>query len=141
VRGRRLVRALSDSLGSLLQYGTPPVTPGTAQVSTITQKGWTLKVYSKAASGGNVTLLWDQAAGREEVRVPSRTRLLRCLPTEPDRVERYAALCKDLGIDIAPLGGAQSLAVAETKVLAEIDRLVACIRDLATVYGGATLSK
>ena len=56
VRGRRLVRALRDGLGSMLQYGTPPVTPGTAQVSTITQKGWTLKVYSKAASGGNVTL-------------------------------------------------------------------------------------
>ena len=141
VRGRRLVRALRDGLGSMLQYGTPPVTPGTAQVSTITQKGWTLKVSSKAASGGNVTLFLDQAAGREDVRVPSRTCLLRCLPTAPDRVERYAALCKDLGIDIAPLGEAQSLAVAETKVLAEIDRLVACVRDLATVYSGGTLSQ
>ena len=38
VRGRRLVRALSGGLGSMLQFGTPPVSPETALVSTITQK-------------------------------------------------------------------------------------------------------
>ena len=49
-------------------------------------------------------------------------------------------LCKDLGADISTLAEAQSLAIPEAKVLAELDRLIPCIRALATAYGGGTAS-
>jgi hypothetical protein len=140
LRERPLVRELRDRLGEMLQLGIPPVAPGTAQISTITQKGWTLRVYSKAASMRTVSLLWDQVSSKSEVRVPSKARLDRCFPTAHDQVGEYVALCKDLGADVTALDEAQSLAIPESAVISEIDRLVACVRALATVHGGRQAS-
>ena len=59
---------------------------------------------------------------------------------KPENIKKAAALCKDLGADVSGLAEAESLAIPEATVLAEIDRLVACIRALATVYGGGPAS-
>jgi hypothetical protein len=140
LRTRPLVHELSKCLGSMLQFGTPPATPGTALISTITQTGWTLKVYSKAASGRTVSLLWDQVSGKNEVRVPSRARLDRCFPSATGQVDTYVALCRELGADVTALGEAQSLAIDEKRLLLKMDRLAACVQEFATVFGGATLT-
>jgi hypothetical protein len=46
-------------------------------------------VFSKAARIRSVSVLWDPAVGKGQLRVPSRERLARCLPTALDAVEAY----------------------------------------------------
>lgn len=135
IRNNSLIRALQAHLEDVLQYGAPPVIPGTAQVSTITQKGWTIRVYSKAAKGGSVSLLWDQTMGRSRVRVPSCKRLSRCFPTASTAIESYTVFFDELGVDIRTLAEAQSQAIDENRLLPVAARLADCIRDLATIYG------
>jgi hypothetical protein len=140
IRARPIVRELANALGNTLRFGTPPITPGTAQISTITQKGWTLRVFSKAAAGGTVSLMRDQVSSKSEVRLPSRARLERCFPTAEDRVAAYVSPWNELGADLAALGERQSLAVAEKAVLDHLDRVAECVRALATVYGGEAIT-
>jgi hypothetical protein len=94
-------------------------------------------VFSKAARIRSVSVLWDPAVGKGQLRVPSRERLARCLPTALDAVEAYVALLAVLGANVHLLAEAQSLVLPEDTLLAEGARLAVCIRALALTYGRA----
>lgn len=135
VRNQPLLKALQRGLGPILNFGSPPISRGTAMVSTITQKGWTLRVFSKAAGMGSVSVLWAQALGINQVRFPSYDRLVRCLPSELAGVDEYSDLLLELGCNIKSLSEKQSLAIEESRILRNIDRLVPIIKKFATTYG------
>ena len=135
LRSNVLVQTLINRLGSLVRFGTPPVTPGTAVISTITQKGWTLRVYTKAVPDGSVSLLWDMAAGPRSLRVPSRERLKRCFPTAPELVDQYTALFAGVGLNLESLSERQNLGLDEASFTPVLDPFADIVRSFATVYG------
>lgn len=132
IRINPLINQLQNHLGFVLQFGVPPIISGVAQVSTITQKGWTIRVYSKVSKSGSVSLMWNQSNG---IRIPSYERLLRCLPSAVDAIDGYRALLQSLGVDIRTISEAQSLLINESLLLSNIVQLAACIRMLAVVHG------
>ena len=131
VKQEVLIRGLSGRLGSLLTYGKPPVQPGLLQVSTITQKGWTLRVYAKNTTYGSISILWKQSIPGHTVRVPSYEQLQRYL--DPNQVDTYREFFFDgLGLDISQITGQQSLAVDETRLLEVLDAYAASVKSLIT---------
>jgi len=120
---------LGRHLEGIFVYGTPPVKPGTAQVSTITQRGWTVRVYSKIATGGSVSLLWDQSIGKETIRVPSYKRLARCFPLSLDLVENYASFFRKLGVDTQMISEKQSMSVSQKDLENNVVSLSQLIRE------------
>ncbi len=135
IRNQPLLKELQRGLGPILNFGSPPIGRGTALVSTITQRGWTLRVFSKAARMGSVSVFWAQTIGTNQVRFPSYDRLARCLPTELVSVEEYTDLLLELGCNIKALSEKQNLAVEESSIITNIDRFTPIIKKFAAAYG------
>lgn len=126
VREERLVVALSAQLGSALVFGKPPFPPGQLQVSTITQEGWTLRVYARNANS-SVSVLWKQALNGPTLRLPSYARLIKYL--RQDAVDSYRQFFYEgFGLDIKELGEEQSFPVDEAELLRRLDGYVAALR-------------
>ncbi|MGD9890820.1 MAG: hypothetical protein AB7U18_05960, partial [Dehalococcoidia bacterium] len=117
VRHQPLIQALTVHLGHELRFGTPPIAPGTAQVMTITQRGWTIRVFSKAASMGTVAIIWDQSMGRGRIHIPSRDHLARYLPSAPEAVGDFVSFFASLGLDLTAIAEKQRLAIAEQQLV------------------------
>jgi hypothetical protein len=120
------VLALTSETDSLL-FGKPPVPSGKLQFSTITQRGWTLRVYARNTAYGSISILWKQAIPGQVLRVPSYEQLKKHLRL--DAVDSYRSFFREtVELDIAQIAGLQSLPTAESQ-------LIDVIRDYATVAG------
>jgi hypothetical protein len=137
VRNNPFILQLGTYLEGILDYGTPPVKPGIAQVSTITQKGWTIRIYSKVAVSRSVSLLWDQSIGRGIIRIPSYARLIRCLPSSLSLIEDYTSFLRTLGVDIRIITEKQNMPIDESKLQKSIIDLAKIIKEFALIYGKA----
>lgn len=128
-----IMRLFKEHLGHILEFGLPPVLPGRVLITTITQNGWTLRVFAPGALGRSVSLMWDQRLGRGVIRLPSAEHLLRYLPEADDAISDFSQKMRMLGFNIERIKGAQSIAVPEQTILAVMDSLAPLIRRLATV--------
>ena len=135
IKSLPIMRMFEQHLGDILKFGTPPVPPGNVLITTITQKGWTLRVFAPGALGKSVSLMWDQSLGRGVIRVPSAERLLRCLPQADRAISDFNERMQRLGFDLEKIKSPQSVAVPEQTILATIDSLARPIRRLATANG------
>jgi len=141
VQNNQFLLQLATHLEGILVYGTPPVKPGIVQVSTITQRGWTVRVYSKGAKGGSASLLWDQSIGKGIMRVPSYKRLTRCFPSSLSLVEDYVDFFRKLGVDTKAILENQSMPVMQTNLQDNIISLAVLIKKFALIYGKAKISE
>ncbi|HEY1296211.1 MAG TPA: hypothetical protein VGJ60_24295 [Chloroflexota bacterium] len=137
IRQRPLMQELQKRLGSAFEFGIPPVRPGTVQVGSMSETGWTLRVFSSQASGGSVQLM-NRPTNAPLVRIPALEHLRRYLPLATVAVERYARLMLNLGIDISKIGGQQHMPVSEEALMADVDELAECVRALAVGYSGTS---
>ena len=127
-----LIAALVDRLPGRIIFGVPPFPSGKILLSTITQKGWTLRVHSRVSkTNRSFSVMWNQAAGRGVVRVPSGARLGRYLPNG-DAAEAYAAfLAQAFEVDVSGLREHQSAPVAELELLERSDDFAPLLRTMS----------
>ena len=131
LRERPAIRALRDRLGDIIQFGTPPVPQGKLMITTITQSGWTLRVFARGAKDKSVSIMWGQSSGGPNLRVPSIDKLRQYLPDAGQTVGEYGSAIERLGVRMGPIKWAGSAAVPEQAVVDAIDDLAPIIRRLA----------
>jgi hypothetical protein len=123
------VRALCDRLESVI-IGKPPVTQSKLQFTTITQRGWTLRVFARNTTYGSISILWKQAVPGRILRVPSVEQLRKYLSAAA--VDDYRQFFKErFELDIAQISGQQSLAVIEAQLLTHLDAYAVVAEPLA----------
>lgn len=123
VRRERLVAAVVDRTQDRVTFAGPPL-PGQIWLATITQKGWTLRVYSHRSSAErSVSVMWNRAIGRGEVRVPSKERLARLLPSGAAAAS-YVGWLESFGVNVSALRERQSAPILELALLERVDELV-----------------
>lgn len=132
LRQQPLIAALAERLPDRIIFGTPPLPPGKVLVATITQKGWTLRVYSHASeTDRSFSVMWNQAVGRGVARVPSQARLSRHLPNG-DAASNYATwLAEEFDVDVSNLSERQSAPVPELMLLERTDELAALLEAMS----------
>ena len=124
-----LIAALVERLPDQIIFGVPPLPPGKILLSTITQKGWTLRVHSRASkTDRSFSVMWNQAVGRGVVRVPSQAWLSRYLPNGDAAMEYAGFLARAFEVDVSSLRARQSASVPKLGLLERVD-------DFATVLG------
>ena len=128
LRREPLITALAEWLGDRLIFGTPPVPPGKVLLTTITQKGWTLRLYSPLSQiDSSFSVIWNQAVGRGVLRVPSQASLNRYLPKNGGEVVFVHFLDRTLGVDVSQLPMRGSASVSEEELLEHVDELAAVL--------------
>ena len=100
-------------------------------ITTITQSGWTLRVFAAGAKAKSVSIMWDQTSGGEHVRVPSIDTLRQYLPDAGHTVGEYVNAIERLGVSMWAIKGRGSAAVREHAVVDAMDDLAPIIRRLA----------
>ena len=118
-----LLELLRERLGDAFCVGTPPPKTGQIQFSTITQKGWTLRVYAPGAKMRSVNLLRCHGVGSGLLHVPSEKLLRRCLPSRKAALKEYSQYWRTLGADHTRLRERQSARVDEASVIERVDDL------------------
>ena len=119
-----LIAALVERLPDRVIFGSPPLLPGNILVSTITQKGWTLRVYSHASkTDRSFSVMWNQAVGRNIVRVPSWARLSRYLPNGSAAQDYADWLAEAFEVDVSGLNDRQSAPASELALLERVEDL------------------
>ncbi len=127
-----LVSALVERLPDRIISGTPPLPQGKLLLSTTTQKGWTLRVYSHASkTDRSFSVMWNPAVGGGVVRVPSQARLDHYLPKGSAAFDYGSWLKEAFAVDISSLGEAQNLPVPEFSLLERADDLAALLDALS----------
>jgi hypothetical protein len=130
-----LLAVILPHLQDILVLGVPPVRPGQVMVSTVTNKGWTLRVFSLQAQMRSTTLLWDQTPGRGIVRIPARDKLEKYLAGDLAAVSGYCDFLRHKGADVDSVSGTQSLPLAESILCNDAEALATHVRRLASIYG------
>jgi hypothetical protein len=103
----------------------------------MSERGWTIRVFSTVAKGGSVQVM-NRPTASNSVRIPALSHLNRYLPDAPQAVAAYAAFMRELGVDITKLGSHKHMPIDEEKLRTHVDHLARCIRSLALAYGGVT---
>ena len=132
LRREPLIAALAERLQDRLIFGTPPVPPGKIVLTTITQKGWTLRLYSPVSQADrSFSVMWNQAVGRGMVSVPSHARLERYLPDSGGAGVFVDFLARTVGVDVSQLPDRGSASVPEGELLEHVDDLAAILTVIA----------
>jgi len=132
IKRERFPNHLSLLLGSLLTFGKPPLVPGQAQITTITQQGWSLRVYARNSTYASVSILWKQALKGQTLRVPSSEQLAKYLRL--DAAQAYRDFFQGrFGLDIDQLAGLQSLPVDENELLDHLHEYASRVRHFLAV--------
>jgi hypothetical protein len=125
VRQEVFLQGLSAELGSALVFAKPPPHPGELLVTTITQKGWTLRAFARYAGFSSVSILWKQSA--KALRVPSFERLSDYFGVEV--LDPYRAFfLEHFGSDISQIAGSQSHGIPEDDLIDELDGFANVVR-------------
>ena len=128
LRREPLIAALAERLQDRLIFGTPPVPPGRIVLSTITQKGWTLRLYSPVSQADrSFSVMWSQAVGRGAVSVPSQAWLERSLPNNGGSRVFVDFLARTIRVDVSLLPDRGSVSVPERELLEHVDELAAVL--------------
>ena len=132
LRQEPLIAEMAARLPNRIIFGTPPLLPGNVLVSTISQKAWTLRVYSHASkTDRSVSVMWNPAVGRGVVRVPSQALLSRCLPKREAAAEYASWLAKEFEVDVASLEEGESAPVSERSLLERADELATLLEAMS----------
>lgn len=132
LRREPLIVALAARLPNRLIYRTPPVPQGKILVSTITQKAWTLRVYSHASkTDRSFAVMWNPAVGGGMVRVPSQDWLSQYLPKGEAAANYGVWLADAFDVDVSSLSGAQHAPVSELALLERVDELADLLEALS----------
>ncbi|MBI5288199.1 MAG: hypothetical protein HY873_04435 [Chloroflexi bacterium] len=134
LRDAPLIASLLAHIDDILDIGVPPVTRGRVMLSTVTNRGWTLRVYSDPAGMKSTTLLWDQSLGRGTIRLPAKDKLEQLLNRDFDAVHDYCDFLKRCGADVSTISGARSLGINESLLCSRAEALAVHIRRLASIY-------
>ena len=123
-----LIVALAERLHDRLIFATPPVQPGKILLSTITQKGWTLRLNSPVSQADrSFSVMWNPSVGGGVVRVPSQSRLDRYLPNNPGTTVFADFLARAVAVNVSQLPDGGSAPVAERELLERVDELAAIL--------------
>ena len=91
-----LVRALTDCLGERLDFKLKPAVPGHVKANARGARGLSLRVFSRIASKGDVSVL-SIRGGAEEIRFARRARLEKYLPDSSEAIAAWCDLVRRLG--------------------------------------------
>ena len=127
-----LIAALVERLSDQIIFDVPPLPPGKILLSTITQKGWTLRVHSRASkTDRSFSVMWNHALGRGVVRVPSQAWLSRYLPNGNAATEYMDFLAQAFEVDVSGLRERQSAPVPELGLLERADDFATVLRAMS----------
>lgn len=132
-----LLQTLSQRMGPILRSGGAVIPPGYVQVTTQTQKGWTLRVHAKGNFDRSVSVMWSTSAGSGTVRIPSRSRLERCLGSSDVAemaIAAYVGFLHRFGLDIGTIGESANLPLDEAPLFSHVDELATYLTALASIY-------
>lgn len=128
LRRQPLIAGLAEQLQDRLMFGTPPVPAGKILLSTITQKGWTLRLHSPASQADrSFSVMWNQAVGRGVVSVPAQAALDSYVPNKDAAAAYGEFLARTAGVDISQLPIRGSASVSEGALLERLDELAAIL--------------
>ncbi|MDE2837249.1 MAG: hypothetical protein OXL97_07040 [Chloroflexota bacterium] len=132
LRREPLIASLAERLSDRLIFGVPPVPRGKILLTTITQKGWSMRLYSPVSQAGrSLGVMWNQAAGGGELRVPSQARLHQYLPNNSGTQMFVDFIARTAGVDVSPLPDSGHAPIPEQQVLEHIDELADILSTMA----------
>lgn len=139
MRNHPLVAGLIERLGSKLRFTTGSVPIGSLKADTNGPEGFSLRVYSRVATQGTLSLL-AISGGRPGVIFPSEAKLRRYLPAHGPQIKAYVSLLRHWGIDLSSYGENQRPTLPYNYLLGDLDRLAECLIALADHPSGSTSS-
>lgn len=139
MRNHPLVAGLIERLGSKLRFTTGSVPIGSLKADTNGPEGFSLRVYSRVATQGTLSLL-AISGGRPGVIFPSEAKLRRYLPAHGPQIKAYVSLLRHWGIDLSSYGENQRPTLPYNYLLGDLDRLAECLIALAGRPSGSTSS-
>ena len=139
MRNHPLVAGLIERLGSKLRFTTGSVPIGFLKADTNGPEGFSLRVYSRVATQGTLSLL-AISGGRPGVIFPSEAKLRRYLPAHGPQIKAYVSLLRRWGIDLSSYGENQRPTLPYNYLLGDLDRLAECLIALADHPSGSTSS-
>ena len=101
-----LVQALTDSLGDRLDFDLKPMVPGGLKANARGTQGFSLRVFSRIASGREVSVLHIRG-GAKEIGFASRARLEHYLPDHGQAIAAWYELIRSMSGEIDIAGMAQ----------------------------------
>ena len=128
-----MVRALCGSLGDTLGFELGKIGPGEIKANTLGSGGFSLRVFSRVSSSGEVSIM-HITAGRDEICFSSRQHLEKYLPNHTAEIGSYADTLRAMGCDIeSPSGRERKIHTEADKERLErhIDELARCLVALA----------
>ncbi len=125
-----LVSGLVERLGSKLKFTTGPVPIGFLKADTNGPRGFSLRVNSRAAAQGTLSLL-AVSGGRPGVLFPSRPKLRKYLPAHGPQIDAYVSLIRRCGRDLSDFSETQRPSLHYEYLLDEFDELADCLLALA----------
>ena len=100
MRRRWLIQALTRRLGDRLDFDLKSAVPGRLKANARKKHGFSLRVFSRNASDGDISIL-NIRGGAEEIRFSSRDRLQRYLPVHrADAIAAWCDLLRRIGVEI-----------------------------------------
>ena len=101
-----LVQTLTNSLGDRLDFDLKPIVPGGLKANARGKQGFSLRVFSRIASGRDVSVL-NIRGGATEIGFASRAHLKRYLPDHGEAITAWCELIRRMGGEIDIAGMAQ----------------------------------
>jgi len=125
-----LVSGLVERLGSKLKFTTGPVPIGFLKADTNGPRGFSLRVNSRAAAQGTLSLL-AISGSRPGVLFPSGPKLRKYLPAHRSQIDAYVSLVRRCGRDLSDFSETQRPSLHYEYLLDELDELAECLLALA----------
>lgn len=125
-----LVSGLVERLGAKLQFTTGPVPIGFLKADTNGPRGFSLRVNSRAAAQGTLSLL-AISGGRPGVLFPSEPKLRKYLPAHGPQIDAYVSLVRRCGRDLSDFSETKRPSLHYEYLLDELDELAECLLALA----------
>ena len=122
-----LVVGLRERLGDKLKFTAGRGQPGILTADTNSDKGFSLRAYSRVSRSRKSVSLLNISNGRPEVRFQPLDHLEKYLPDHPSEVADYAQLLFELGTDIGRFTGRQSGSLEVEVVVDALDRISDCV--------------
>ena len=94
-----LVRVLCESLGDRLNFELSRIGPDEIKADTLGSGGFSLRVFSKVSTSGEVSIM-NITAGRDEVNFSARQHLEQYLPNHLAEIGSYANMLRTMGCDL-----------------------------------------
>ena len=130
MRKHPLVVELRKRLGNKLVFTTGRVMIGYLKADTVSEEGFSLRVYSTQAANRELSVM-NITSGRQEIGFPSLPKLEKYLPDHHHEIDAYTSVLDSMGLDISKYSEKRRPSRLLKTVLGKLDELVPCLEALA----------